>query len=407
MKKVFPRGFLWGVATSAHQVEGNNHNDWSEWERENAKKLREREGKRYPLSNYISGLSCDHYHLFEKDFEIIKSLGLNAYRFSIEWSRIEPEKGQFNQREIEHYQRMVANLNRRRIEPFVTLWHWTLPLWVKNLGGWRNRQTVEYFLDYVQNVVDRLKKEVVFWITLNEPMVYLSQSYLNGLWPPEKRNPFSALMALKNLISVHKKSYYLIKKKNPQSKIGIAQHYIYFEAYKEKPLNRLSKALLDYLWNFYFLNQIKKEQDFIGLNFYHHCRINYGLWRNENKLISDMGWELYPDGIYYALKDLQKYRRPIYITENGLADGQDRLRPDYLKKVLTNAHRALTEGVDLRGYFHWSLLDNFEWDKGFWPKFGLIEVDYPTLKRKMRPSAKIYAQIAQTNTLELSDEQKK
>ncbi|PIP92029.1 beta-glucosidase [Candidatus Wolfebacteria bacterium CG18_big_fil_WC_8_21_14_2_50_39_7] len=407
----FPKGFYWGSATSAHQVEGNNVNDWSEWEKKNAERLakeakekwqpwqQEKFPEMFNPENYISGRACDHYHLYEQDFDIAKKLGHNAHRFSIEWSRIEPEQGKFNEKEIEHYRKVILALKKRGIEPFVTLWHWTNPLWIRDIGGWENKKITDYFERYAEKISNALGENVKFWITLNEPEIYASNSYFAGVWPPQKKNLFAYLRVLNNLIKAHRKAYGVIKKANSNSKIGIAKNNIYFEAYQNKLVNRVLKKFIDWWWNFYFLNRIRNHQDFIGLNHYFHNRINYGFNKNENKKISDIGWELYPEAIYYVLKDLKRFNKPIYITENGLADGGDKKRSWFILESLKNIGKAINEGVNVRGYLHWSLMDNFEWDKGFWPRFGLVEVNYKTLERKIRPSALQYAKICKTNEL--------
>jgi len=411
MSLKFPKNFYWGSATSAHQVEGGNHNDWSEWEKKNAERLakeakekwqpwqQEKFPEMFNPENYISGRACDHYHLYEQDFDIAKKLGHNAHRFSIEWSRIEPEQGKFNEKEIEHYRKVILALKKRGIEPFVTLWHWTNPLWIRDMGGWENKKITDYFERYAEKISNALGENVKFWITLNEPEIYASNSYFAGVWPPQKKNLFAYLRVLNNLIKAHRKAYGVIKKANSNSKIGIAKNNIYFEAYQNKLVNRVLKKFIDWWWNFYFLNRIRNHQDFIGLNHYFHNRINYGFNKNENKKISDIGWELYPEAIYYVLKDLKRFNKPIYITENGLADGGDKKRSWFILESLKNIGKAINEGVNVRGYLHWSLMDNFEWDKGFWPRFGLVEVNYKTLERKIRPSALQYAKICKTNEL--------
>jgi beta-glucosidase len=159
------------------------------------------------------------------------------------------------------------------------------------------------------------------------------------------------------------------------------------------------KKIIDWRRNFYFLNRLKNYQDFIGLNHYFHNRINYGFNKNENEKLSDVGWELYPEAIYYVLVDLKRYNKPIYITENGLADAKDKQRSWFIFESLKNINRAINEGVNVKGYLHWSLVDNFEWDKGFWPRFGLLEIDYKTLERKVRPSAYFYRDICIANEI--------
>ena len=413
MKKgQFPDGFLWGAATAAHQVEGGQYNDWTEWEKENADRLAAAAEKKFGNlpnwpdikiqaqnpHNYISGRACDHYNRYEEDFDIARSLGHNAHRFSIEWSRIEPREGEFDKKEIEHYRKVIAALRARGIEPFVTLWHWPLPLWVAEKGGWGWRSAPEYFARYAELISKELN-DVHFWLTLNEPNIYAGHVYIKAAWPHGSKNPILYWQVLNRLISAHKGAYQAIKKNLPLAQVSLAYNQSYFEAYQGKITNRLLKKIADWFWNDYFLEKINGFSDFIGLNHYHHSRINYGFNRNENKKVSDMGWELYPESMYYVLTGLRKYNLPIYITENGLADADDLQREWFIKESLANIVRAISEGADVRGYLHWSLLDNFEWDKGFWPRFGLVEIDYQTMERKIRPSAQAYAEICKTNSL--------
>lgn len=410
-KGQFPHEFLWGAATAAHQVEGGNLNDWTEWEKRNADRLAREAEKKFghlpiwqdiktqaqdPL-NYISGRACDHYDRYEEDFDIAKSLGHNAHRFSIEWSRIEPEEGRFDEKEIEHYRKVVAALRARGMEPFVTLWHWPLPLWIAEKGGWGWKKTPEYFIRYADRLSKDLK-DVRFWLTLNEPNIYAGHVYIKAFWPHGVKNPILYWQVLKRLISAHKGAYQAIKKNLPLAQVSLAYNQSYFEAYQEKIVNQLLKKIADFLWNNYFLEKINGFCDFIGLNHYHHSRINYRFNRNENKKVSDMGWELYPESMYHVLIDLKKYHLPIYITENGLADASDVQREWFIRESLHNVHRAMLDGADVRGYLYWSLLDNFEWDKGFWPRFGLVKVDYQTMERTIRPSAHAYAEICKTNS---------
>jgi len=400
----FPDGFLWGTSTSAHQVEGNNHNQWSEWEKENAERLAKEvinywqpwQQKKFPemfnLENYISGRSCDHYNRYEEDFDLAKAMNNNAYRFSIEWSRVELEEGGFNQLEIEHYRNVIKALKIRGLEPFISLWHWTVPVWFAKKGGFEKNDNIKYFVRFCERIISEFKNDVKFWIVLNEPEIYTSHSYLKGTWPPQKKNLLAYLVVFHNLIKAYRKIFETIKKIQPNSQIGIAKNNIYFEGWLS--------PIIRWWWNFYFLNCIKTHQDFIGLNYYFHNRIK-GLKFNQNKNeeTSDLGWEIYPKGIYYVLRELKKYQKPIYITENGLADAKDEKREKFIKEHLYWIHKAIQEGVDIRGYFYWSLLDNFEWDKGFWPRFGLVEIDYQTLERKIRPSAQEYAKICKNNEL--------
>lgn len=417
----FPRNFYWGSATSAHQVEGGNVNDWSEWEKENAERLarkakvkwqkwqQEKFPEMFKPENYVSGRACDHYHLYEKDFNIAKKLGHNAHRFSIEWSRVEPEQGKFNEKEINHYRKVILALRQRGIEPFVTLWHWTNPLWIRDLGGWENKETIKYFIRYLEKIIDSLGSCIKFWMPLNEPGSFVGMAYIRGDFPPQKRNLFLANKVFKNLMEAYQKAYQIIHKKQGGALIGISHYAVYCTAYKNLPWNYLLMKIVDYIRNWRFLNSIDKFNDFVGIQYYNHdiitLTINKGnLWgfidtRSKNKEISDMGWGIYPKGIYYLLKKASKYKKPIYITENGLADAGDTKRAAFIKEHLKWIHKAIQEGVDVRGYFYWSLLDNFEWDKGFWPRFGLAEIDYKTLKRRVRPSAWEYKKIIEDSAI--------
>ncbi len=404
----FPDGFLWGASTSAHQVEGGNINDWSEWEKKNAERLareakdkyakwqQEKFPEMFEPTNYISGRATDHYNKYEEDFDIAKSLGHNAHRFSIEWSRIEPEEGKFDEKEIEHYRNVIKSLRARGIEPLVTLWHWSLPVWLADRGGWELDEMPDYFEKYTKKVVTSFD-DIKFWITINEPQIFSGNAYLNGIWTPEKKSIRSYFKVIKNLILSHKRSYHVIKENLQNTQVGISRDNIYFEGYGYRILNTLFQKPIDWWWNYYFLNRLSKHLNFIGLNSYFKKRF----FLEKADKISDLGWGLYKKTLYETLVGLKKYKLPIYITENGLADAEDVNREWFVKQSLSEIHNAIKDGVDVRGYLYWSLLDNFEWDKGFWPRFGLVEIDYKTMERKIRPSAYEYAEVCKTNRLKL------
>ena len=410
----FPKGFLWGAATAAHQVEGHQNNDWSLWEHDNAERLaRESEAsftgnphwKQFSAqatdpNNYISGAACEQYTRYESDFDLAASLHHNAYRFSIEWSRVEPEEGVFDQAAIEHYRDVIAALRKRNLEPFVTLWHWTLPVWLAEQGGILAPDFPRYFERYTKTIVEALGLDVRFWITLNEPDVCSAHAYLKGTWPPQKRNVFSYIRTQFALIRAHRLAYHALKNRFPACEVGIAKHQIWFEAVGNTLWNRTLKYMADISWNRFFLNRIRTTQDFIGLNHYNHHRIDGWYGKNKNEQQTDFGWEYYPESLYHAIIELARYDKPIYITENGLADASDELRQQFIPAALTALHRALSAGAPVRGYFYWSLLDNFEWDKGYWLRFGLIHVDYQTQTRTIRRSAEAYAKVCETNMLE-------
>ena len=396
----FPSGFLWGASTSAYQVEGEITNDWSEWEKSEARIKQLKKSGKNP-NDYICGQACDSYNRFAEDLKCLQELGVTSYRFSIEWSRIEPEEGKFSIQGINYYRNIIKLLKENKIETFVTLWHYPVPLWLRDFGGWQSEKIEKYFCRYAEKIVTEFKNEVVFWTTMNEPDIYCGYSYLNGKFPPNKKNPLAYWRALNRMIKVHRLVYKKIKAISPEAQIGVSKHNIYFEAYRGRLVNVIFKKIADWWWNFYFLNKIKNYQDFIGLNHYRRNLINYGFNKNENKVVSDFGWELYPSSIYFVLRDLKKYHKPIYITEHGISDGQDKYRSWFIKECLKNVHLAIEEGVDVRGYSYWSLLDNFEWAEGWTQKFGLYAVDQKTFKRVARPSVKVYAEICKNNYVEV------
>ncbi|MFH1175195.1 MAG: glycoside hydrolase family 1 protein [bacterium] len=443
--QTFPENFFWGAATSSHQVEGDNFNDWSEWENSQERRRQlEKSGmiKKYGLENFISGVACDHYNRYEEDFDIAEKLGHNAHRFSIEWSRVEPEEGKFNQEEIEHYKKAVKVLRERGMEPFITLWHFTLPIWLAEKGGWLCEKSPFYFARYAEKVVSQLGDDVKFWITINEPVVYSMMTYLSGQWPSQKKSVKKYLKALKNLAQAHIEAYKKIHGLRrggvffssplggatiplslPLDKgevgggiqVGIAKNNTYFSRrFWWCPFEWGIAKFLKYFKNDWFLEQIKDYQDFIGLNYYREVMIDPfviippflkgdkgGFSSNfsplERGVLNDMLWRICPEGIYHCLKDLKKYEKPIFITENGIPDSKDEKRAKFIEDHIFWAGKAIQEGIDLRGYFYWSLLDNFEWAHGFWPKFGLVEIDYNTLERKIRPSAWRYKEIIEKN----------
>lgn len=405
MKK-FPEYFYFGASTSSHQVEGGCVNDWTEWEKRNSARLAAESERYSSLSswekirpeaedpvNYISGIAADHYRLYEKDLDLAKNIGLNAYRFSVEWQRIEPERGAWNKEELSHYNRMIDAMLRRGIEPFMTIWHWSLPLWLSRSGGAARRDFPELFAEYTGMLAAEFSGRVKYFIPINEPEIYCLNSYLRGIWPPEGKSFLKYMSVMKSLVKAHKMACRKIREIIHSPVIGTACNMSCFEPCPGL-LNRLITLAADRYWNRYFIDHVKPCIDFIGVNYYFHNRINYGFNRNGNQRVSDMGWELYPQGIETVLLGLKKYNLPLMITENGLADSSDVNRPWYIESVLRSVYSAIEQGADVRGYFHWSLIDNFEWDKGFWPRFGLISVDRKNLSRKIRKeSADVYRQI--------------
>lgn len=415
MKKLkFPKNFLWGAATAAHQVEGGMENSWTEWEKQNAERLAKNAGKKwqpwqqekfpemFEKENYISGRCCDHYNLFEKDFDLAKEGGHNAHRFSIEWSRIEPEEGKFDEKEIEHYRNVIKALRERGMEPFVTLWHWTEPTWFQEKGGWANSKSIEYFSRFVEKVVSEYKDVVKFWIVVNEPNVGLGFGCFLGSQPPGRKNPIHFLRAYFNMLKVYKKIYAKIHAIDTKAKVGHALSFMVYQSSLWPVIAKIIVFFPEYCSK-YFAKKTMNYVDFIGCNYYKNFTISLRKKKLSENEMTDLGWTIYPKGIYDTLVSLKKYNLPVYITENGIADADDERRPKFIKNHLEWLHKAIEDGVDVRGYFHWSLLDNYEFPdvRGFWPRFGLIEIDYKTLERKPRKSFYEYQKICKSNELEI------
>lgn len=411
----FPKNFIWGTSTSAYQVEGGIINDWYEWERKNASKLankakiywqpwqQEKFPEMFEPDNYICGQACDSYNRYEEDFDLAVKMNNNAIRFGIEWARIEPEEGKWDMKEIKHYQKVLEAARKKNLKVVLTLWHWTNPQWLARQGGWENKKVVNYFSRFSQLIVDELGEMVDYWVTLNEPMMHIGHGYIDGKFPPNKKMNFlGSLKVFRNFVRAHKASYKLIHEKFKNSQISIAMTTGYFEPARRWCLNEILIAkAANYFRNDWFLNRIKNYYDYIGVNYYHHDRI---VWyppfkKNLNKEINDRGWEIYPSGIYYILKNYMKYKKPMIVLENGTADANDEHRGKFITDHLKYIHQAIFEGAQVCGYFHWSLLDNFEWAEGYWPKFGLYSVDRKTFKRTARPSSKVYKEICRNNEI--------
>lgn len=404
----FPAGFLWGGSTSSYQVEGQNLNsDWWEWE------------KRLNLKEK-SGEACRHYQLFREDFDLARELNHNAHRLSIEWSRIEPEEGKFSQKEIEHYKEVITALLERGLVPLVTLHHFTNPLWFSKLGGWMSKDAIRYFLRYVEYVVDNLSFGVRYWITINEPLVYTYHAYILGVWPPQEKSFRKSRQVEKNLLRSHIGAYRLIhriyKEKNISSVgVSIAKNLQAFMACRPSFRNALAVRIRDRRFNRWFLERLAQSGtlDFIGVNYYTRGLIETRGWLLRNLVLdvcedkahdtlkkNSLGWDIYPQGLYTLLLKLKKYKLPVIITENGICTDDDSLRWEFIREHLIQLAAARQQGLDIRGYMYWSLLDNYEWDKGFSPRFGIIEVDYKNYKRRVRESAKKFAVVAKTGVVD-------
>ena len=397
----FPKSFLWGASVSAHQVEGGLHNQWTEWEQENASTKAAQSPHQFGdleswdvvsadakrPGTYISGRAVGHREHYEEDFGYLEQLNMNAFRFSIEWSRVEPEEGVWDAEAIEYYRGYVKSLKKRGIEPVVTLFHFTLPVWFSNKGGFEKRANVAYFVRYAEKVIRELGISVRYVITINEPEVYVGEGYVEGNWPPGKTGLYRAWRVQANLILAHKRASRAIHLLNRRYKVSIAKNSPYYYAGDDAWLSRLSAWWFQYVYDDYLLMRTVKHCDFMSINYYFSNRVYGYRIHNPDEKVSDLGWDLSPANIQFALERLhEKYHLPIMITENGLADKDDSQRRWFITQTIAAIHEAMRNDVKVIGYLHWSLLDNFEWDKGYWPRFGLVAIDYKTGRRTMRPS---------------------
>lgn len=425
--------FLWGAATSSHQIEGDNRqNDWWAWE---ARGMVE--------GGVHSDQATDHLHRFREDMGLAAELGLNSYRFSIEWSRIEPEEGVFSAESIEWYSELLSECEKHRLLPMVTLHHFTSPRWFAEAGGFTSPQSSEKFLRYVRKIAKILGPRIPLWCTINEPMVLTVGTYLGKFMPPGEFSPPQAALSCHHLLRSHVLAYDLLHSEIQERKgpwrdrpieVGIAHNMLDIQADRKwHPAEQILQYLLNRFYNDAWLDAVtgleqrfyipgliprlapitearnRRTVDFIGINYYTKAHVQWRprapaherpaqlpigvVFGRRKDLVSDLEWAVHPEGLRKILHRVSRYGLPIYITENGIADREDRLRPDFLCSHLKEVARAIRLGMDIRGYYHWSLLDNFEWSKGFGPRFGLFRVDYATLSRSATQSARLYREI--------------
>ena len=401
-RKDFPDNFLWGTATASYQVEGGNFNsDWWRFE--------QTEGS--IKNNYSAEIAADHYNRYEEDFDLMQKLNLNTYRFSVEWSRIEPEKGNFNHDEIEHYRKMLNELEKRDIKPMVTLWHFSLPQWFEDEGGWEKKSNIKYFERYVDYVSYHLSNEVEFWVTMNEPTAHITGGYIMGKWPPGKEKPLKSLPVFNNMIKGHKAAYDIIHGNDNEANVGMAQFTSFVTPKNEKNLlENLVAYTADKVSNHLFVREVYDELDFLGMHYYFRQTISTKIIKNaifkdpEEVESEDMDRSYYPQGLYEILMEFKKYDLPIYITELGVQDAHEVSRDQFLNEHLGEVYYAIENGVDIRGVYYWSLLDNFEWSEGYGPKFGLVSVNEQTQERNIKDTSWEYAHIAKCNCIEKEDE---
>lgn len=409
----FPDDFLWGTATAAHQVEGHNTNsDWWQWE----------QGEGHILEGHRSERACDWWENAEADLDRAAEMGTNAHRMSLEWSRIEPEPARFDAAALDRYRQILQAMHDRGIEPMVTLHHFSNPLWLVEKGDFNNAIVRDYFERYTAKVVAVLGDLVPKWVTINEPMVYVFMRYLEGVFPaPSRRGLAGGAEALRNMLHCHAAAYHTIKEAYPAAAVGVAKNMAVLQArpgsswparrwaswlswfYNEMWLDSLHDGRFRFPFFSTKINNLANTLDFVGINYYTRFYAKFppvggaidDTWE-PGAVVSDGNYgEVYPAGLFQVIKKALKYDKPIYITENGVPDAVDRLRPSFILTHLREIWRAISFNFPVMGYYHWSLVDNFEWDRGWTQRFGLIALNPETQERQMRESGKLYAEICQ------------
>lgn len=427
----FSKDFLWGAASAAAQVEGAYLEDGkclSIWDAADG----------HIKNGETCHVACDHYHRYKEDVALMKQLGLKSYRFSVSMCRVMPEEGKINPKGLEFYKNLVAELRTANIEPLCTLYHWDLPLWAQAKGGWKNGKIVDWFLQYAEAVVDALSDQVQYWMTFNEPQMFIMMGYVGGSAAPFKHDLLSFRKHhLRNFLLAHGKCVKMIRQKaKTPPKIGIAMASTTYIPDRETPegladaakksfesqvgegsnslymdpiaLGKASKMMKRYL-RAEDLKIISEPMDFVGVNVYQPSNgmLNKKAYEAEDHPKTSLGWVVDGRCLYWTVRQYwERYHLPVMVTENRMAasdtvsdDGacHDGERVRFLDEFLSNLKRAADEGIPVLGYQHWSIMDNFEWCEGYGPRFGLIHVDYTTQKRTLKDSALHYAEIIRTN----------
>ena len=413
----FPAGFLWGAATAAHQVEGSNTtNNWSDWENQPGR----------IINGDKAGLAADWWGgRWKEDFDRAAATGQNAHRMSIEWSRIQPTPEHWSEDVIDYYRQMVRGLVERGLTPMVTLHHFSEPRWLAEKGGWENPDTPGLFAAFTRKVVEALKEYVTYWVPINEPNTYVTGAYLEGSFPPGKKDTAAAFNVSANLLRGHAAAYQIIHSLQKEARVGSCINYRSFQPkrpwlpldsfitnflaanYNDSFIRTLVKGRFSYLGKRQRIPEAAKTQDFVGVNYYSRdlvaFKFSYADFFSQRTFppgapLSQTGFIAHvPAGIYEAIDWARRFDLPILITENGVEDSEDRLRPRYLVEHLHQVWRTVNYNWPVKGYFHWTLVDNFEWERGWSQRFGLWGLDLATQKRIRRPSVDLYAAICKEN----------
>ncbi|MFP2928937.1 glycoside hydrolase family 1 protein [Pyxidicoccus sp. 3LG] len=424
-----PQGFMLGTATASHQIEGGTTNDWTAWEQGAFP-----DGQPHIKDRSVSGDAAGSWERSEVDVGLMRSLGANAYRFSLEWSRLQPAPGTWDEAALARYREQVQALRARGITPLVTLYHFTLPPWISDAGGWENPATLDAFEAYASRLAEALGGEVDWWCTVNEPNVLAVFGYLDGVWPPGKKDAKAMATALSHLIEAHARAARQLRTLDTvdadgdghATRVGLAHHVRVFQPATGSTADITAAGLTDAFFNESVPHALRTgrirlsvpaqvsidrevaglqgSSDYLGINYYtrDYIRQDFGEASLSNQYVpdgrpvNDLGWDLYPEGLYLFLRRFRDLGVPLIVTENGMADGPGNRRPDYLRSHVYAVEQAVKEGVDVRGYFHWSLMDNFEWAEGYEPRFGLFRVDFssPEKTRAPTPAVETFQDIA-------------
>ncbi|MDA8324920.1 MAG: family 1 glycosylhydrolase [Nitrospiraceae bacterium] len=410
------KGFLWGAATSAFQLEGSASADWAAWD----PSIKERPE------------IINHYTLYKDDILLLKSLGLNAYRFSVEWSRVEPREGQWDEEALDHYLRVAELLRENNIEPMVTLHHFTHPDWFTRKYAWHEPSSVEKFLKFAEKIITKIKN-VRYWTTFNEPYVLMLGGYIEGCMPPGLKDVSLAVKALKNMLTCHAGAYDMIHGRTPGAMVSVAHNMAAIVPWNRwNPADRLLSRIGKYFYGHSLIDAfmtgelkfrlplmrpvtvrapIKGKLDFMGVNYYTRVHLRSNPFKRmcvelRHKDIgghglTDLGWEIHPDGLERVLKYASRLRVPIIITENGIATHDEEKKTNFIRMHVDVMEECIGQGLDIRGYFYWSLIDNYEWLQGLDARFGLYRVDFESkdLRRTPTPAAEFYSRLIKKASL--------
>ncbi len=417
----FPRGFLWGTATSSHQVEGNNkNNQWYLWEQEPGRIAK----------GHVSGAACDWWGgRWREDFDRAEENGQNAHRFSIEWSRIQPAPDRWDEDALDHYLDMLRGLHQRGLFPLVTLHHFTDPIWVMEMGGWENEAVPNLFAEYAAKVVEAAQSYVTTWCTINEPNVVAVLGHMMGKFPPGRNDRKATFDVMENMARGHALAYHKIKEIQPEARVGFAHAYSGLHPVRGWHLgDRIATNMYDQVWNEFFPQMFKSgkarlmgrkveipeaagTQDYIGINYYSGNLVRFSLAAGKKEMFMRLSFpedaEVSPNGMianlpeefYKSLEWALQFEVPIIVTENGTEDAEDSFRRKYLTSHIHQLWRAVNFNYPIKGYFVWSLVDNFEWAEGWTRRFGLYELENDSQLRKKRRSADLYAVVCKQNAL--------